>query len=201
MSSIERFETAILGLSVAKHFVRTDEIGSELAARPAHPADTPRRHARHESVSRNVLSDDRARSNETIFPKRMPAHDRRVRADRRAAADICPTKFAFALDLGAGVIDVCEDTARPAEHAVGQVHAAIDADIVLNLAAVADAYVRPHYHVLAKHAVFADHRVRPHVTEMPNLGAGADAARLVNISAFVDEDLLRRGSHYDTWRQ
>src|SRR6202008_163026 len=106
-------------------------------------------------------------------------------ADGRAALDQSRAELVFALDLGAWVVDVGEHRGGPAEHSVFQGHAFVDRDIVLDLAAVADRYVRAGHDILAERAISPDAGARQDVCEMPDACPLADFAGLVDISRLM----------------
>jgi hypothetical protein len=53
-----------------------------------------------------------------VLAERVPAHDRRIGADRRSALNPCGAELVFAFDLGARIVDIGEDARRAAGYAV-----------------------------------------------------------------------------------
>src|SRR5205085_11989325 len=94
---------------------------------------------------------------------------------------------ALALDLRPGVVDVGKDAGWPAEHAILEGNPFIDADVVLDLAAIADGHARADHHVLADDAVAPDLRPLQHMAEVPDLRAGAYPNTVVDIGGLVYE--------------
>jgi hypothetical protein len=69
----------------------------------------------------------------------------------------------------------------------------IEADVVLDLAAVADRSMGTDHHVLAQRAPPADRNPRQYVAEVPDDGTLADAHRIVDIGALVNADPRKTG--------
>ena len=96
------------------------------AAGTAHPADAPRRHARHQRVRRDVPGDDGARGDEGVLAERTAADDGGVGADGGAALTRVGRYRILANDLGARVDDVGEDTGRAEEDVILEGDAGVD---------------------------------------------------------------------------
>src|SRR5690606_3618583 len=122
----------------------------------------------------------------------VAAHDGGVGPDRGAPPDPGLPEFVLALDLRARVQDVGEHAGRPAEDPVLQRDPFVQADVVLDLAAIAHRHVGPDHHVLPDDAVPPDPASLEDVTEVPDLGAGADRATLVDAAGFVNVHIGRR---------
>src|SRR5215212_3381925 len=134
----------------------------------ADPANAPGRYAGHQGEGRNLLRHNGAGGDEAVFAEPGAADDGGVGSDCGAAPHQGRPELVLALDLGARVHDVGKDTGRPAKDAILQGDARVNADIVLNLAAVADRHVGPDADALADHAVLADTGVLQHMAEMPD---------------------------------
>lgn len=87
--------------------------------------------------------------------------DERIRADCDAANDGCvgadggsalnqgSAEFVLAAHVGARIDDIGENATRAAKHVVLEIHALIERDVVLDLAAVADPHVWASHDILA----------------------------------------------------
>src|SRR5262249_34623299 len=94
------------------------------------------------------------------------------------AAHAGRAKLLLAPDLGARIPHVGEHARGPAEHAILELDAVVDADVVLDLDPIAHPHVAD-IDVLPEHAVAPDARARRHVTEVP------DARAVANLRAAV----------------
>jgi hypothetical protein len=101
------------------------------------------------------------------------------------AFDERPGKLGLTLDGSTRVVDIREHTAWSAEDLVLPLNTVVEADIVLNLTAVADPYGRADHHILADGAIFANLALLRMCTKC-QIRVIADFARLVDIGAFVD---------------
>ena len=88
-------------------------------------------------------------------------------------------------DLRPRIDHVGEDAARTAKNIVVEHHAFIQADVVLDLAAVADAHLWPDHDVLSDRAVSTDRDVAEHVAEMPDRRTLPDGNLIVDVGAFM----------------
>ena len=145
-----------------------------------HPADRAAGHADHQRVVRHIVRHHGARGDEGVPTDRHAAHDGGIRAERRAATNPRREVLALAHDVAARVPDVREDHRGAAEDVILEHHAVIQRDVVLDLHVVADDDVAGNEDVLAEIAVPAEARAARHVTEVPDLRALADLARLVD---------------------
>src|SRR5262249_39848222 len=103
-----------------------------------------------------VVGAKRRGGDEAEFPEGMSANDGGVGTDCGAAFDERPGKFALTLDSCARVVDVREHAAWSAEDLILQLDAVIEADIVLNLTAVAHPDGWADHHILVDGAIFAN---------------------------------------------
>ena len=197
--SLDGLEPAICGLLVAATGFRTDEIGGQPQASRANPADTARREPSHQSVSRNIRCDDGPSGNKAEFTKRIAANNRRVGADRRAPFHERTCELRFAFDLSPRIVHIRKDATGPAEDPILKLHAIIQADIVLDLAVVSNRDAGSHHDILTQRAMLSYLAVLEDMDEVPNPGPLADAARLIDIRALMNEDVVRPGNHSCTW--
>ena len=135
-----------------------------------------------------------------IFCHHGAGADEGISADGVAADDgaVGPQGGAFLDEGGADlvhlgdfrpwIVDVGEDHGRAAEDAIFQGDAFIDADIVLNLALVADGDVGTDDDILADVAVLADLGAGEDMGEVPDLCAFADFHIVVDDGGGVDEE-------------
>src|SRR5262249_30193134 len=161
----------------------------QLAPRPlaagAPPADAARRTARHQGEGDDIAGARRTGGDEAVHAQTRAADDRGVSADGHPALDDGRKEFVFSADLGAGGLDVSEHATRAAKDIVRQLHSLVDADIVLNLAAVADAHVGSDHDILSDRAIAADDAAPDDVGKMPDAGVLADLATVIDDSRFV----------------
>src|SRR5688572_4619962 len=115
----------------------------------------------------------------------MATDDRGIGSDRRAAPDSRLFEFILARNVCTRIDDVGKDAARTTKNIVVEHHAFIQADVVLDLATVADAHLWPDHDVLSDRAVATDRDVGEHVAEMPDRRALPDGDRIVDVAAFM----------------
>ena len=101
------------------------------APRHDYPTDPHGWYPRHKCELRYVSNHDGSGGNEAIFSKRVAANNGRVSTDGSAPLDKCSAEFVPAHNLRAGIRDIGEHAARPAEHVVFELDASIKADVVL----------------------------------------------------------------------
>ena len=101
----------------------------------------------------------------------------------------------FARYVGSRIADVGEDYGRAAEDVVLDGHPVVDAHVVLDAHATPHDDGGGHVHVLSERAARANPRVRADVGEVPDLGAVADFARLVDDRRGMHEDAVPRRGH------
>lgn len=147
----------------------------------AHPADLARRHADHQRVGRHVTVDDGTGADEGVFADGVATDDSAIGPQGGATLDQRVAIFVLARDATAGVVDVGEDHARPAEHVVFQRNVVVHRDVVLHFDVVADDDLVADKDVLAKGAVPADYRLAADMNPMPDAGVLAD------LRAFIDD--------------
>lgn len=147
----------------------------------AHPADLACRHTDHQRIGRHVAVDDGAGADKGVFANGIAANDGAVGAQSRAALDQGVAIFVLARDGAAGVVDVGEDHARPAEHVVFQRDVVVYRDVVLHLDVVADDNLVADKDVLAKGTVAADYCLTADMNPVP------DAGVLSDLRAFIDD--------------
>ena len=152
----------------------------------ADPADLFGRHPDHKCMGWDIPRNHRARADEGEGPDRAAADDGGVRPDAGAAGHAGWCELVHSVDVGARCVDVGEDGRRPDEDVVFQGHALVDADIVLDLAAVADPHVGAGHDVLAERAADADPGARDDVTEMPYARVVADLDAVIDIGRFMN---------------
>ena len=64
-----------------------------------HPTDSPRRITRDQAEGRHVLGHDRPGGNEAVLAELVPADNRRIGSDRRAASHHGRAELSLALNL------------------------------------------------------------------------------------------------------
>ena len=97
----------------------------------------------------DIFCDHGTGADEGIFPDGMPADDGAVGPQGGAFLDEAWADLVHLRNFGPGVVNVREYHRRSAEDAVFQGNAFIDADIVLDLAFVADGDIRADNAILA----------------------------------------------------
>lgn len=136
---------------------------------------------------RNVFIYHRSGPDKRITPQGNAADNSGIGADRRALFDQSRAKLVYLSYFRPGVVDIGKYHGRPAENAVFQSNSFIDADVVLNLAVVADNNIRPDQDILADIAILANFCTRQDVGEMPDFCSLADLAAIVDVGGFMDE--------------
>jgi len=109
----------------------------------AHPADQFGRVADHKGVVGNVFCDHRPRSYEGVFTDGVAADDGAVGPQGGAFPDKGRADLAHLGNFRPWVVDVRKDHRGAAENAVFKGNAFINADVILNLALVADDCIIP----------------------------------------------------------
>ena len=160
---------------------RAGKVIAESLARMTDPADATRRNTGHQRKGSYIAGDDGTRSDEAVHAEVGAAKDSGIRSDRDATLDYGLEKFIVVIDLGARDLNVGEHAARTAKHAVLQFDPFVDADIILDLATVADADIRPDHDILADGAIATNDAALDNMREMPY------ASILTNLTAFVDD--------------
>ena len=112
----------------------------------------------------------------------MAADDRRIRSNRCAAPDQRGTKLILALDFCARVENVGENARGSTKNAVFDRDSGVNADIVLELAAIADRQARANYYVLTDNAVAAEYRLGQDMRKVPDLRPWADRCAVIDIA-------------------
>ena len=155
----------------------------------AHPSDSPRRNAYHQSVRWNVRCHDRSGPDERVRSERDAAHHRSIRTYRRTAADQRTLILVLAPYVTSRGVHIGEHTRWAAEHVVFENDAFVDRDVVLDLDVVADLGIRHHDHVLTEGAPFADLCGGHDVTEMPNLGPLSNGRTVIDVCTLMHEKI------------
>ena len=153
----------------------------EFLAVAAHPTNAPRGITHHQCERRHIFRYHGACTDEAVCPQTVSANDGGIGTHRRAALDDGLAVLSLAADCGARVEHIGEHHARTEEYIVLATHTCIDRHIVLYLAVPAQHHIGRDNDVLPDVAVLADGAARHHMAEMPNLGALAYAAPLINI--------------------
>jgi hypothetical protein len=165
-----------------------------LFAKLAHPAHLAGGYADHERVGFDIFVDHCASAHKGVFTNGDAAHHGAIGPERGPFFDKGVAVFVFALDEGAGVVDVGEDHAGTTEHAFFERDVVVHADVVLHFAAVANGDLVADEHVLAEGYAFADLGSTADVDKVPDAGAFADLCALVDDGAGVDG-----GGHGGRW--
>lgn len=156
-----------------------------------HPADMSRWIAHHKGVVGDILGNHRSGADERIFPDGMAADDGAVGPKGGAFLDEGGADLVHLGDFRSGVVDICKDHGGPAEDAVFQGDAFVNAHIVLDFALVANDDIGTDDHVLTDVAVLAYFGAGEDVGKVPDLCAFADAHVVVNDGGGVDEDVRK----------
>jgi hypothetical protein len=127
------------------------------------------------------------------LPDHVSADDRGVGPDGCASPNPRWLELLFAADESARIDDVREHTTRATKYVIFEDDAFVNADVVLNLATIADRHVGADHYVLAERTPPADRNIPQYVTEMPNDGLLADGNGLVNIRTLVNTDPRKSG--------
>jgi hypothetical protein len=149
-------------------------------------------------VLRYVLGDHRPGADEGVAADGMAADDGAVGPQGGAFLDEGGADLVHLPDFRPGVVDIGEYHRGAAEDAVFQGDAFIDADVVLDLALVADSGVGADDDVLADVAGFADPGAGEDVGEVPDFGAFTDGDVVVDDGGFVGEVVIITGKNRDS---
>jgi hypothetical protein len=143
-------------------------------------------------VVRNILSHHGTGTDEGVGSNGVSADNSAVGSQGGAFFNENGADLVHFGDFRSRIVDVCEDHGGAAEDAIFQGNSFIGADIVLNLALVANSYVRANYDILADVAVLADLGAGEDMGEVPDLGAFADGHVVVHDGSGVDEDVRKK---------
>src|SRR5215208_8137608 len=116
------------------------------------PSCLARRIADHEGVRGDVARYDSTGANEAVFAQIITTYDRRIRTDADTPLDNGLAKFVFTDHCRARVYHVGKDARGTAEYVVPKRYPVIDADVVLDFTAIANAGIRADHNVLAQNA-------------------------------------------------
>ena len=130
--------------------------GIQLFAALAHPADLSGGIADHQGMVGNIFCDDCTGADECIRADGVSANDGAVGAHGSAFLNKRGAHLIHLADFRTRVVDIGKDHRWPAENAVFQGYAFIDADVVLYFAFFADYCIRSDDNVLADVAIFAN---------------------------------------------
>ena len=122
----------------------------------------------------DIFRHDGAGADEGVTADGVATDDGAVGAERCTSFDKGGADLVHLADFRTGVVDVGEYHRRAAKNAVFQSDTFIDADVVLDLAFVADDYVGTNDDILADVAVVADFGTGEDVGEVPDFRPGTD---------------------------
>ncbi len=141
----------------------------------------------NKGVVGHVACDDRTCADEGITSDGDAAYNGGVGSDGSPALHQCRTGLIHTAYGGTRIPYVGEYHGGAAENFIFERYMAINADIVLNLAGVADAHMGVHIDILPYIASGSDDGRTHDVAEMPDMRAFADACAFVDDAAGVDE--------------
>lgn len=130
----------------------------ESVAGAAHPPHVNRGDPNHQRVRGNVMGDHAARPNEAVPTQGEAWNDRRICPNRCAATDPSRSKLSVTADRGAGVRHVREDRTRSDEDFVFENDPVVQADVVLDSAAIPNHHAARNEAILPEDAMSADAR-------------------------------------------
>ena len=104
-----------------------------------HPSDLSGRHTNHQGVRFDIFIDDCARANESKFTNSGAAYDGAVCTKGGTFFHQGVAVFAFPLDEGSRVVDIGKHHAGATKNAFFERNVVIYADVVLDLAVIANA--------------------------------------------------------------
>ena len=164
----------------------------------ADPTDLPGRNAGHQGKILNVFRHDGTGGDQRAAPYRMTAHNRAIRAQRCALAHARTRINSVHREVRPRSIYIRENTGRPTEDIVLYFDALIDGNIVLDADTIPNAGVVAHIHILTQGTVRSDDSPSLDMTKMPNFRSCADAYAIVDIRAFMNEEVGHPSSIYLT---
>ena len=160
----------------------------------ADPSLHPSRISVDQGVIRDVVGDDRPRSDEPILPDGVTADEGDIGPDRRAPPYQSRTKLFLSRDEAPRIEDIGKDHGWTAEHIILQNDRVIDGNIILNLDTISEDGSRADEDILTNEAVVSDLSTGHHMGEVPNLSARANIHRIVNHCRGMDEITLLHAS-------
>ena len=153
----------------------------------AHPAGLAGGVANDEGVVGHSFCDDRACTDEGVASDVVSTNDGSIGTDASTLFHKCTGIFALAVHGRAWVDDIGEDHRGAQEDIVFTDHTGVDAHVVLYLDVATEHHLRTDNDILADVAVFANDAVGHDVAEVPDFGAVADLAVVVNDGGGVGE--------------
>ena len=139
-----------------------------------------------------VMGNRRTRADHSEASYRRPTDDRGVGADGRPFSYKGRKEFILALNEGARRQNIGKNAGWAAEYVVFQCDAAVERDIILNFATIADQDVGPRHNVLANDTAISNAGARQDVAKMPYFRPGADFDAIVNYRRLMNEKTSHR---------
>ena len=153
----------------------------------AHPAGLAGGVSNDEGVVGHGFCDDRACTDEGVASDVVSTNDGGIGTDGSAFFHKCTGVFALAVDGRTRVDHIGKNHGGSQEDVVFANHTGIDAHVVLYLDIATEHHLRTDNDILADVAVFANDAVGHDVAEMPDFGAVADLAVVVDDGGGVGE--------------
>ena len=168
---------------------RASEAFVQTAATLAHPPYLPGRHAGHQSIILYVPCHHGSGCDHGATPYRMAADHRAVRAQGRALAYARTRVNAMHRKVRPWRSHIREYARRATENIVFQFYSFVDGYVVLDSDTVPYPDVVRHVDILPQRTVPPDDGSLLNVTKMPDLRSLADGYSIVDIRAFMNEEV------------
>jgi hypothetical protein len=133
-----------------------------------------------------VARNDCASTDKSVSANGDTANDGGVCAYGCSALDQRPSEFVFSADIRTRIENVGKNATWTAEHILFKFYTLVEGHIILDLAAVANAYIGADHYILAENNVPTNSAPRQHVYEMPDFTAFADLNVGIDIRTLVD---------------
>jgi len=136
--------------------MRALEFFIELIAALAHPAYLLGGIAHHEGMVLGAPCNHCSGTNKRIGSDGIAAYYRCVRPDGGAFLHKSGPQLIHTRNMCAGIEDIRENHGRPAENVILEIDSLIDGHIILDLASITHAHIRPDDHILANATTSSD---------------------------------------------
>ena len=150
------------------------------------PANLPGWDAHYKRIGGNIFINNCTRSNKGIFTYSYAADNGAVGSQSSTFFDKGGPVFIFAFNLSTRVIDVGKYHAWAAKYFLFERDVIVNADVVLDFAAVTNNNLVADKYVLTKRNAFADGGATTDMYEVPDARSFADAGAFVYDGARVD---------------
>ena len=156
----------------------------------AYPPYLPGRHTGHQGIIFYVFRHNGPGSDQSAPPYRMTAHNRAIRAEGGSLTHARTRVNSMYREIRPRGTHVREYARRTAEYVVLQFYAFVDGYVVLDTDAISDSDVVRDIDILSQRTIAPNDGTFLNVAEMPDLRSCADGHAIVDITAFMNEEVL-----------